>query len=83
MVEDDIGKPSTSKFVDFDDVEVRDSQTDSSDGEEHEIKASNVCKIEKKVSTETSIPRVVVEQVCGEAEKFEGDEWKRCSLFGN
>lgn len=71
MVKDDIGRPSTSKYFDFDYVEVRDSQTDSSDDEDDEIKTSNVCKTKKKVSTETSIPRVVVKQVYGETEKFD------------
>lgn len=70
MVEDNTDRPYTSNVCDFDHVSVRDSQTDSSD-DENEEKVSNNSEPEKNVSNETSIPRVVVDQVFGDTENFD------------
>ncbi|XP_052623760.1 uncharacterized protein LOC111907064 [Lactuca sativa] len=69
IVKVDTNKPSTSQLFDFDDVEVRSSQTDDTDDDE-EMKTSCECKKEKNVSTETSPTRVFVEQVYGDSKEF-------------
>ncbi|XP_052625667.1 uncharacterized protein LOC111890076 [Lactuca sativa] len=70
IVKVDTDKPSTSQLFDFDDVEVRSSQTDDTDGDEEKVKPSCECKKEKNVSTETSPTRVVVEQVYSDSKEF-------------
>ncbi|XP_023768575.1 uncharacterized protein LOC111917153 [Lactuca sativa] len=66
MVENEIDIPSTSKVCDMNFVDLKDYQTDDSDDEDVE----KVLK-EKASLKEEEIPRIVVDQVYGDTQKFE------------